>query len=82
MFAGLRAIAPRTVIWLNEAQRYLTPDSLGEKVAAALQGMELPPDDWLPKALEYVRRSCKGVLGPLSLIRPRPHTGQWPCLKV
>ena len=34
---ALPLVAPRTVIWLNEAQRYLAPsDGLGEKVAAGL----------------------------------------------
>jgi hypothetical protein len=33
------------------------------------------PSDWLSEALEYVRRPCKGVLGPLYPSRSRPHTG-------
>ncbi|WP_331745769.1 hypothetical protein [Streptomyces virginiae] len=35
--AELPDIAPRTVVWLNEAQHYLAPDPLGEQVAAALR---------------------------------------------
>ncbi|UGY92469.1 hypothetical protein [Streptomyces gobiensis] len=35
--AELPDIAPRTVVWLNEAQHYLTPDSVGERVAAGLR---------------------------------------------
>ncbi|WP_192806957.1 tetratricopeptide repeat protein, partial [Streptomyces arboris] len=35
--AELRDIAPRTVVWLNEAQHYLGPDPLGERVAAGLR---------------------------------------------
>ncbi|MFD5123645.1 hypothetical protein ACFWOE_31430, partial [Streptomyces sp. NPDC058385] len=30
-------IAPKTVVWLNEAQHYLSPDPLGEQVAASLR---------------------------------------------
>ena len=36
--AELPGVGPRTVVWLNEAQRYLdTPDSAGEQVAAGLR---------------------------------------------
>jgi hypothetical protein len=36
--AGLPGVRPRTVVWLNEAQRYLkTPDDTGEQVAAGLR---------------------------------------------
>src|SRR5262249_19729588 len=36
--AGLPAVGPRTVVWLNEAQRYLGPaDGTGEGVAAGLR---------------------------------------------
>jgi hypothetical protein len=36
--AGLPGAGPRTVVWLNEAQRYLdTPDGAGERVAAGLR---------------------------------------------
>lgn len=34
---GLPSVGPRTVIWLNEIQRYLDPPELGEQVAAALR---------------------------------------------
>jgi hypothetical protein len=38
--AGLPGAEPRTVVWLNEAQRYLDPgDSTGEKVAAGLRDL-------------------------------------------
>ncbi|MEU8936093.1 hypothetical protein AB0D30_40175 [Streptomyces sp. NPDC048409] len=40
--AALPDIAPKTVVWLNEAQNYLVPDPLGEQVAAGLR--ELPND--------------------------------------
>ncbi|MFF8177757.1 hypothetical protein [Streptomyces chartreusis] len=35
--AALADIAPKTVVWLNEAQHYLDPDPLGEQVAAGLR---------------------------------------------
>ena len=36
--AGLPGAGPRTVVWLNEAQRYLgPPDGVGERIAAALR---------------------------------------------
>ncbi|MFI5993024.1 hypothetical protein ACIBAC_14395 [Streptomyces sp. NPDC051362] len=35
--AALQDIAPKTVVWLNEAQFYLEPDPLGEQVAAGLR---------------------------------------------
>jgi hypothetical protein len=36
--AGLPGAGPRTVVWLNEAQRYLdTPDGTGERIAAGLR---------------------------------------------
>ncbi|MCX5136462.1 hypothetical protein OOK06_30800 [Streptomyces sp. NBC_00340] len=35
--AALPDIAPKTVVWLNEAQIYLEPDPLGEQVAAGLR---------------------------------------------
>ncbi|WP_405775666.1 hypothetical protein [Streptomyces sp. NBC_01538] len=34
--AALPDIAPKTVVWLNEAQHYLDPEPLGEQVAAGL----------------------------------------------
>ncbi|MFF3089809.1 hypothetical protein ACFVRB_32920 [Streptomyces nojiriensis] len=37
VLASLPDIAPRTVVWLNEAQNYLGPDPLGEQVAAGLR---------------------------------------------
>jgi hypothetical protein len=38
--AGLRGVGPRTVVWLNEAQRYLDPaDGTGERVAAGLRDL-------------------------------------------
>ncbi|RBQ17248.1 hypothetical protein DP939_25205 [Spongiactinospora rosea] len=35
--ADLHGIAPYTVVWLNEAQFYLRPDTVGEQVAAGLR---------------------------------------------
>ncbi|MFE2286372.1 hypothetical protein ACFXDJ_19670 [Streptomyces sp. NPDC059443] len=39
LLAELPDIAPRTVVWLNEAQLYLGPDPLGEQVAAGLRSL-------------------------------------------
>ncbi|MEU5200934.1 hypothetical protein AB0G86_44015, partial [Streptomyces scabiei] len=41
--AELAHIAPYTVIWLNEAQEYLLPTSLGEKIAAGLRTLLRDP---------------------------------------
>ncbi|MER5347842.1 hypothetical protein ABT030_47850 [Streptomyces mirabilis] len=41
--AALPDIAPRTVVWLNEAQHYLSPDPLGEQVAAGLRELLTDP---------------------------------------
>ncbi|MFF8932410.1 hypothetical protein ACF1AO_34675 [Streptomyces longwoodensis] len=43
VLAALPDIAPRTVVWLNEAQRYLAPDPLGEQVAAGLRELLTDP---------------------------------------
>ncbi|MGV9249600.1 hypothetical protein [Streptomyces sp. NPDC003710] len=39
VLAKLADIAPRTVVWLNEAQYYLAPETLGEQVAAGLRNL-------------------------------------------
>lgn len=42
--AGLERVAPRTVIWLNEAQHYLgAVEGLGERMAAALHSLLTDP---------------------------------------
>ena len=42
--AGLAGVGPRTVVWLNEAQRYLdTADGTGERVAAGLRDAAARP---------------------------------------
>ncbi|MFF8932281.1 hypothetical protein ACF1AO_34015 [Streptomyces longwoodensis] len=41
--AALADIAPKTVVWLNEAQHYLGPDPLGEQVAAGLRELLTDP---------------------------------------
>ncbi|MGP8300201.1 hypothetical protein ACTPOK_20170 [Streptomyces inhibens] len=41
--AELADIGPYTVIWLNEAQFYLEPDALGERVAAGLRTLLRDP---------------------------------------
>jgi hypothetical protein len=43
--AGLPGVQPRTVVWLNEAQRYLdTADGTGEQVAARLRDLQRERD--------------------------------------
>lgn len=42
--AGLDNVAPRTVVWLNEAQLYLTQPNLGEQVAAGLRNLLREPE--------------------------------------
>lgn len=39
ILAELADVAPRTVVWLNEAQYYLGPDLHGERVAAGLRSL-------------------------------------------
>ncbi|WP_327374344.1 hypothetical protein OG393_10265 [Streptomyces sp. NBC_01216] len=41
--AHLADIAPRTVVWLNEAQHYLAPAPLGERLAASLRSLLCDP---------------------------------------
>ncbi|MFC8863921.1 hypothetical protein ACFUCY_23975, partial [[Kitasatospora] papulosa] len=41
--AALPDIAPKTVVWLNEAQHYLDPDPHGEQVAAGLRELLTDP---------------------------------------
>ncbi|WP_432070891.1 hypothetical protein [Streptomyces sp. AA1529] len=43
VLAALPEIAPKTVVWLNEAQHYLGPDPLGEQVAAGLRELLTDP---------------------------------------
>lgn len=37
--AALHQVAPRTVVWLNEAQHYLDDEQIGERIAAALHSL-------------------------------------------
>lgn len=34
---GLASVRPKTVVWLNEAQHYLAPPQVGDRIAAALR---------------------------------------------
>lgn len=43
LLAELPDVAPRTVVWLNEAQLYLRPDPFGEQVAAGLRSLLYDP---------------------------------------
>ncbi|MFF8323009.1 hypothetical protein ACF06V_38440 [Streptomyces bobili] len=42
--AGLESVGPKTVVWLNEAQHYLMPDTVGERISAALRSLLSAPD--------------------------------------
>ncbi|MET7694989.1 transcriptional regulator [Streptomyces sp. NPDC005483] len=42
--AGLESVGPKTVVWLNEAQHYLMPDTTGERISAALRSLLSAPD--------------------------------------
>ncbi|MET9219950.1 transcriptional regulator [Streptomyces sp. NPDC003300] len=37
--AGLESVGSKTVVWLNEAQHYLMPDGMGERISAALRSL-------------------------------------------
>ncbi|MFD7556431.1 tetratricopeptide repeat protein [Streptomyces sp. NPDC059835] len=41
--ADLERVAPRTVVWLNEAQHYLGDPQVGERIAAALHTLLIDP---------------------------------------
>nr|WP_237535859.1 hypothetical protein [Streptomyces sp. SID3343] len=41
--AGLERVAPRTVLWLNEAQHYLGDPQVGERLAAGLHSLLTDP---------------------------------------
>ncbi|GAA2723985.1 hypothetical protein [Actinocorallia aurantiaca] len=41
--SSLRRVGPRTVIWLNESQAYLTDPEAGERIAAALRTLLFDP---------------------------------------
>ncbi|MFE3196783.1 hypothetical protein [Embleya sp. NPDC059237] len=42
--ADLHRVAPRTVVWLNEAQHYLGDPGVGEQIAAAVHTLLTAPD--------------------------------------
>lgn len=44
LLEGIDRVAPRTVVWLNEAQHYLLPADLGERVARALRRLLSQPE--------------------------------------
>ncbi|MCX5357862.1 helix-turn-helix domain-containing protein [Streptomyces sp. NBC_00124] len=41
---GLHRVQPRTVVWLNEAQRYLGDPQAGERIAAAVHALLIRPE--------------------------------------
>ena len=57
--AGLRSVGPRTVVWLNEAQRYFaSPGGAGERVAAGLR--------------DLLRSTGRGPVVVLATLWPQP----------
>lgn len=68
--ADLPNVAPYTVVWLNEAQRFLAPEKVGEQVAAGLR--------------ELLRQPGRGPVLVLATLWPqhwdtlttRPHPGR------
>jgi hypothetical protein len=70
----LPRIGPRTVLWLNEAQRYLDAgDRLGEQVAAGLRELLRDPARAPVLVLATLWREHWDALTAPSPVRPDPH---------
>ncbi|MCF2533001.1 transcriptional regulator [Yinghuangia soli] len=72
-YADIPRVAPKTVVWLNEAQHYLGHDAYGERIASRLHTLLLGPGPVLVLGTlwpEYADR-YKTVPGPGA---PDPHT--------
>ncbi|MFF5161454.1 tetratricopeptide repeat protein [Streptomyces sp. NPDC000348] len=74
----LTRVAPRTVVWLNEAQHYLGDPGPGERIAAALHGLLTIPERgpvlvlgtlWPEYATEYAALPAPGGPDPHSRVR-------------
>ncbi|MEK2495565.1 hypothetical protein WN990_39110 [Kitasatospora purpeofusca] len=74
----LHRVAPRTVVWLNEAQHYLGNTEVGEQVAAALHDLLVDPRRapvlelgtlWPDRVRQYTRRPDPGARDPHSRVR-------------
>ncbi|MGW5590667.1 AAA family ATPase [Streptomyces sp. NPDC003857] len=66
--ADLNRVAPRTVVWLNEAQHYLGHPEDGERIAAALHTL-LTSADRGPRIAD--RSSSRALCGPSTPTRTR-----------
>ncbi|MFD3972734.1 hypothetical protein [Streptomyces cyaneofuscatus] len=74
----LHQVAPRTVVWLNEAQHYLGDREAGERIAAALHNLLVAPERgpvlvlgtlWTEYAKEYTALPAPGGRDPFSRVR-------------
>ncbi|PRH76759.1 hypothetical protein C6N75_23895, partial [Streptomyces solincola] len=75
---ALHRVAPRTVVWLNEAQHYLGDREAGERIAAALHGLLTTPQAgpvlvlgtlWPEYAARYSALPAPGEPDPHSRVR-------------
>ncbi|MEU9709208.1 helix-turn-helix domain-containing protein [Streptomyces sp. NPDC047967] len=76
--ADLEHVAPRTVVWLNEAQHYLGDPLVGERIAAALHSLLTDPSLgpvlilgtlWPEYANQYTAIPRPGIPDPHSRVR-------------
>ncbi|MFF7858792.1 hypothetical protein ACFZCZ_32285, partial [Streptomyces sp. NPDC007904] len=74
----LARVAPRTVVWLNEAQHYLGDPAAGERIAAALHTLLTTPERapvlvlgtlWPDYAKAYIALPIPGGPDPYSRVR-------------
>ncbi|WP_318653735.1 helix-turn-helix domain-containing protein, partial [Streptomyces sp. VITNK9] len=74
----LHRVAPKTVVWLNEAQHYLGDRKAGERIAAALHGLLTTPERgpvlllgtlWPEYAARYTALPSPGEEDPHSRVR-------------
>ncbi|MFD7284114.1 helix-turn-helix domain-containing protein [Streptomyces sp. NPDC059862] len=74
----LQHVRPHTVIWLNEAQHYLGPPDVGERIAAAIHDLLTKPQHkpvlvlgtlWPHFATDYMALPAPGAPDPHSRVR-------------
>jgi transcriptional regulator with XRE-family HTH domain len=90
VLAGLPDAGPRTIVWLNELQRYLleAPGDAGERVAAALRSLladplrapvlvlgTLWPADWATLTADAAHSQARELLAGASIEVPSAFTG-------
>ncbi|WP_051893279.1 sel1 repeat family protein [Streptomyces erythrochromogenes] len=75
---GLSRVAPRTVVWLNEAQHYLGDPAMGERIAAAVHQILITAERgpvlvlgtlWPDYAKQYTALPAPGRPDPHSRVR-------------